>query len=445
MEWLKKLSWKRKVASLSVQARRSFYISVGLHLLLLFAAGVMVISHVFFNRESTFVGQPAPMKTYEPRKLEHQVKVQKRQRSSSRPSIAPRMVAMKPSDFALPEIKVDAKVVKTSFQPKFKQFTGVGFGAGLGTGFGLGGFGLGVSQFDFFGIKGRGDRIAILVDVSESMAEDEKGGEKGYARVKDKLGQVVDALNEQALFNVIAFADAGRTFKPDMVAASTSNKRAAKEFLQPFNTGGNWGMSNGNVQQSNLGLHALGGTTRLDLALTAAFEQGADTILIISDGEPRVQKEIPAEQRAAWDARISQWREANAGAIAAHAQAMQAFNAQQAQTPTRQVKVWVPPRPRREGQAAVEGHFEMRTVHEGGAHAPAGPQAPQMPDSMNWWTLDDFLTHFRMLHEGLYLKKGKKLPIVHCIGYSIDPKGGDFLKALTRTYKGQYRRIGNAS
>ena len=60
MEWLKKISWRRKVATLSVQARRSFYIGVAFHLLLALAAGVMVINHIFYNRDSTFVGQPAP-------------------------------------------------------------------------------------------------------------------------------------------------------------------------------------------------------------------------------------------------------------------------------------------------------------------------------------------------------------------------------------------------
>lgn len=41
---------------------------------------------------------PPPARTYEPRKLEHKVKLQKRQRSSSRPAMMPRMVSMKISD-----------------------------------------------------------------------------------------------------------------------------------------------------------------------------------------------------------------------------------------------------------------------------------------------------------------------------------------------------------
>jgi hypothetical protein len=63
-----------------------------------------------------------------------------------------------------------------------------------------------------------------------------------------------------------------------------------------------------------------------------------------------------------------------------------------------------------------------------------------MPDP-GWWTLADFTQHLRLLHEALYVKKGKKIPVIHAIGYSIDKEGGAFLKTLTEIYKGRYRRV----
>ena len=425
-------------------------VSLMVHVLALLLFGSYVVFRALQEPKSAFV-TPPPMKTYQPRQLEHKVKVQKRQRSASRPSMAPRMTAMKASDFALPEITVNAKTVKTSFQPNFKQVSGVGLGAGLGTGYGLGGFGMGVSQFDFFGIKGRGDRIAILVDVSESMAEDEKGGEKGFDRVKRKLGEVVDALSEQALFNIIVFADAANVLKPEMMIASKENKAAAKSYIQPFNRGGSWGLTSGNVQSSSLGLTAEGGTTRLDLALTAAFEQNADTILIISDGLPRVRKSmsVSPEAQRAYEAQLAQWNKDNAGAMAEYSKAMDAYREKMAKVNFHEEKVWVPgtaARKRREGDAgaaATEGHWEMRRVPDKQVAAPAAPRPPAPPATETWWTLDDFLKHFSILHEALYVKKGKKLPVVHTIGYEIDKDGGDFLRAFTKAYKGQYRRVGN--
>ena len=87
------------------------------------------------------------------------------------------------------------------------------------------------------------------------------------------------------------------------------------------------------------------------------------------------------------------------------------------------------------GSPAVEGHWVTRGRH----HRLRPPQAPRLEPG--WWTINEFMQHFKMLHEALYVKKGRKLPVVHAIGYGIDKDGGDFLRTLTATYKGRYRRV----
>ena len=442
--WVEKTG--RRVSQ-SMVIRRSFYASLMFHAGLLVIAGIFVISHIFYNRESTFKGVPPPTKSYEPKKLEFKVKVSKQQRSSSRPSMAPRMVSTKVSaNVALPEIKMDAKAVKTSFQPKFKAFGGTGLGNGLGGGYGLGGFGAGVSAFDFFGIHGRGDKIVILVDVSVSMVEDEKGGPKGYEAVRNRINKVIDAFSEGAMFNVVVFADAASAFTTNLVVGTEDNKTKAKQFLRGFNTAGNYGLTSGNLQPAAIGIPAVGGTTRLDLALTAAFEQGADTILIISDGLPNVKKGITPEMAQAHAAEVARWQAANAGAI----QQWEAQAAAAPAAPATAERVWIPPRPARapskgplkegqqpdQGSPAVEGHWEVHTTHQGG---PPRPQPPAMDPGL--WTMNDFLQHFRILHETLYVKKSKKLPVLYTIIYGNDKEGGDFLKTLAETYKGRSRRV----
>ncbi|NQT94118.1 MAG: VWA domain-containing protein [Lentisphaerae bacterium] len=419
--------------------------SLAVHLVGLLVFGGWIVMRTQPEEPAVFV-TPPPVRTYEPRKIEHRVKVQKRQRSSSRPSMLPRMVSTKISDLSLPEIKVDPKIVKATFQPKFKAVSGKGLGAGLGTGYGTGGFGMGVSSVNFFGIRARGDKICILVDVSVSMVEEQRGGVEGYMRVKQRVGDVIEALSEMGMFNVIAFADAARTFESKIVLANNENKKKAKLFIAPYNTEGNWGLGTGNVSASRKGLPAGGGTTRLDLALTAAFLQGADTILVISDGIPRVEKVWGEQARREHAEKTAQWQEANAGRVAA-------WNTARAAAQVVTEKVWIPPRPARppgkgppregkpvdRGRPARPGHFKTVNRVIGG---PGGgrPSPPKMPKP-GWWSFTDFVRHLEMLHKELYLDKGKKPPVIHCIGYQIDDQGHAFLQQLAKRYRGQYRRV----
>lgn len=400
--------------------------------------GGYVIMTAHKEEPAVFVAPP-PTKKYEPRKLEHKVKVQKKQRSSSRPAVIPRMTAMKKTAINLPEIKADPKTLHTTFQPKFKSVSGKGMGAGLGTGYGTHGFGSGVSSVNFFGLKAKGEKIAILVDASVSMVEEERGGVPGYMRVKKRIEDVIDALSPGSLFTVIAFADAAQTMTPKMIIANEKNKRQAKMFIRPYNTDGNWGLTSGNVEAENLGeLRAVGGTTRLDLALTAAFSQGADTIMIISDGIPRVEKALTPQQLEAYRNKRKQWFETNQGKI-------EAWESARAANPGTVKKIWVPPvkassGPPKEGQKQQQGHAGYwKEVRVGGhrGHRPTPPPAPKA----GFWTLADFVSYLNLLYDKHYKPKGIDEPVIFCIGYQIDKEGGSFLKNLARQYHGQYRSV----
>jgi len=388
------------------------------------------------QEQQTIFTVPPPVRTYQPRELEHRVKVQQQQRSSSRPAVLPRLVAHTPSSVALPELDIDPKRIHTTFQPKFKAVSGMGLGAGLGTGYGTHGFGTGMANVDFFGIRARGEKIAILMDVSVSMVEEGRGGAEGYQRVRQRVEEVIEALPDTTLFNVVVFADAAQTMEPELMQATKENKARAMRFVRPYNTGGNWGLTHGNVEAIDQGVPAVGGTTRLDLALTASFKMGADTILIISDGAPRVRKPPSKEELAAWEARMAAWKKDSPAAIAA-------FEA----APIVEERVWIPPQPGlsaangglKEGQApqaAREGHWEVVRRRQGVVR----PDPPPRPTE-SWWTLSDFIQHLRRLHGDMYLQKGLKPPVVHCIGYQIDQDGNAFLRTLAQTYHGEYRRV----
>ena len=403
--------------------------------------GSYVVMQMGIEEKTVFIAPPPPKRSYEPRKLEHKVKVQKRQRSSSRPTMVPRLVSMKKSSMTLPDIKMDPKVINTSFQPKFKSVSGKGVGAGLGTGYGVGGFGSGVNKFNFFGIKGKGDRLAVLVDTSTSMVQEQIGGVKGYMKVKSRVNKVIDALGEGSIFNLIVFADAADSLFKKLEISNAKHKKEAKSYLRPFNTEGNWGLSTGNVTPDGKGLLAQGGTTRLDLALTASFQQGADTILIISDGAPKVMRGISNDEMQAYSNLKKEWEKKNQKKIDKWNEKNKGGGGL--------VKVWVPPRKARKakkgipkegekpdnGSPAVEGHWVMKTTGTKKISCPI--EAPKA----RYWTLAEFMKHLKLLHEHYYLKKGKKPPVIHCIGYKIDKEGNAFLKAVAKEYKGKYRRV----
>lgn len=413
--------------------------SLALHVLAgLIFGGIVLITTL--TKEETVFEAPPPRRTYEPRKVELKVKVQQKQRSSSRPQVVPRLLSSRPAAITLPDIKVDPKLVTTTFQPKFKAVTGVGMGVGLGTGYGTSGFGQGVSKVNFFGIQAVGERIAICVDVSVSMVEEGRGGPNGFFRVKERVNAVIDALKEGTLFNVIVFADGCSIMEMSkMLYAKPETRTEAKRFLAPFNTEGQWGHDGGNFGEFPHGVKAEGGTTRLDLAISAAMSQGADTILVISDGLPQVKKPLTAEQIAAHHKRLAAWQTANAAKVAAYRQAVE-------NAPVR--RVWVPPQPARppakgpfrEGQKpdpgapARDGYWhEVRDV-------PPEPKPPEMPNPGNW-TLADFVQHVELIYKEIYVAKGLKAPTIHCIGYQIDKDGHEFLKKLTKQYKGQFRLV----
>jgi hypothetical protein len=127
----------------------------------------------------------------------------------------------------------------------------------------------------FFGIRITSHRVIFIIDVSGSMNELTRGeyvGETGSPRMevaKAELARAVDGLDAEALFNIIIFSgDVDSWLDAGVSSAEASNKAAAQEYINR--------------------LGAMGGTN-LYGALRLAFEDpDADTIVVLSDGEPSV-------------------------------------------------------------------------------------------------------------------------------------------------------------
>lgn len=125
-------------------ARNALLVSVALHVAGLIVGAFIVAYRSKPKPDAQFVASPTPGPALEPRKLEHRVKVTDLSKRSARPLMQPRILAMSPTDLALPEIK---RIPKTHTKPtqvlsslsRAGVGTGIGGGDGSGMGGGLGG------------------------------------------------------------------------------------------------------------------------------------------------------------------------------------------------------------------------------------------------------------------------------------------------------------------
>jgi hypothetical protein len=163
----------------------------------------------------------------------------------------------------------------------------------------------------YFGIEIYSNRVAFVLDVSESMLErfepEPKAAQAlGFAAgarpklsiCKEEVKKALAALDPRAHFDVVAFGTLVRPFRPEPVPASPGNVAAAGEFLES--------------------LTGAGETNYYD-ALKAALEVGekpdvepdlkptADTITFLTDGEPTKGDILDADVILEWYAGLDRY------------------------------------------------------------------------------------------------------------------------------------------
>jgi HEAT repeat protein len=115
----------------------------------------------------------------------------------------------------------------------------------------------------YYGFPVRSSRVVFVVDVSRSMGWN---GRLGTAQAE--LEQVIRALPARTRFNVVAYSDTARAWRPRLTPATPSNVKSALAFvsaLAPDN-----------------------GTNSYEALERGFAEEEADTIFFLSDGHPSV-------------------------------------------------------------------------------------------------------------------------------------------------------------
>ncbi|HEY5813843.1 MAG TPA: hypothetical protein VIT23_14460 [Terrimicrobiaceae bacterium] len=426
-------------------------LSIAIHAAVIALLGGVVVFKVLERPPAQFKPPPPAPKTakIEPRKLQHKIKVREQQQNSGRPRVSPRLTANRVSGISLPEIEVDpmAEPVKTNIQNNIgKSFSLGGPGRGLGTGTGSGGLGLGTSTVSFFGVKASGERIAFVVDLSRSMVEDDKGGLDGIKVLKEDLTEMIQKLNDGTFFNLIFFDNSVDVFRPKLVVAKAATKKEAAEFISPYYSEygkellKNYSQDNRNwppaTRLRNYTMPVLEAKTKyvyegsnknsqVDTPLVAAFKMQADTIFIISDGNPTFDKALFGKELEDFEKRVAQADEKFAKLGDKERQRTEKANKEKSD------KFW---KELDEENAKRARHgLPPRVYEEGGpsiSHALGRPTLTQ----------SETIDYIRALALECY-GDAKKLPKIYSVGYGADAAGETFLQALAREFHGRYRKI----
>ncbi len=187
---------------------------------------------------------------------------------------------------------------------------GSGGGNGLGIGKGMGpGKGIGFTA-SFLGIKAVGNNFIFCIDTSGSMRTNLQAG--GIETLRKELKKVISELPSTVNFNIICFGQMGDLFKDNSVAATPEHKAEAVLFLGGYYggsgaAGGDFGRTR-TEKFGTKGVDAAGvkytplkpddvkelagteGSSRIDLAMVAAFERKPSTLFVLSDGAPGTKK-----------------------------------------------------------------------------------------------------------------------------------------------------------
>ncbi|MEX1117247.1 MAG: vWA domain-containing protein [Terrimicrobiaceae bacterium] len=384
---------------------------VGIHVLALVILGSVVVFRHIFERDVAFEAAPEVVKRIDPRKLEHKVKVQKQQQKSGRPKLQPRLSANKISDFTLPDIKSAVTPKLDPIKSSLQSFGASGIGTGTAGGKGLGGLGVGVSDVRFMGFNANTERVAVLLDLSPSMVEDQRGSFDGFDALKDEIKELVMRLNNGSLFNLIAFATGVDIYKPEAVRATDENKKDAVAWIDPY-MGDRVNVEKNGTRLNNYRgkpetpkMESVGGKTRFDLAFAAAFESQVDTIFIVTDGVHFIlKKETEAE--------IKERTERQSRVSPAELRRREDMKAEREVENKKRARRGIPPK-------VVESE--------------GGPGPPRYEDK-------DVLEYIYSTAEALYKKNGMPMPKIYIIGYVTTPDDEVFLKELSREFRGRFRR-----
>ncbi len=194
-------------------------ISLGIHAVLIIVAISFVAVTVITREEQSFEAKPVKRPKMPPKKLQVPVNIKKKK--MQKPKLRQRIVVKKAIN--TPEIKMP-------------EISGVKGGMGSGFDEGGGGIGFSMPEIDFFGAKGKGEKVVFIVHFGPATI-----GKNPYQRmtgytIRKRLEDLINDLPGVSLFNVAAYwAHDTWALNSDMMLATPANKQKAMDWMKPVN------------------------------------------------------------------------------------------------------------------------------------------------------------------------------------------------------------------
>jgi len=301
---------KTKKKKLNPMLLNVLLISGGIHVAVLLVLGSITVYNYIIPDEAAFEEPPA-VEEVEPPK---DVKVEIRKQPPPQQQAIPQLRMKQVGNIAVASVDVNLP----SMDQSFTVSSGIGnFGGGSLLGGTRGSISIGMSDISVFGLDSKAERVLFVIDASETMLTDEKGGFNSYRVIKDEIVNMVGNLSAGTLFNVI-FYDDGRFlfFKPELVPAGTDVKREFEKWSAPINSNANSiGLQGAQAVelstmpadhpiQSQLRTNQWNSGNETAYLSQVFLEQTADAIFIITprhSGFEGIRRNITAEERREWD------------------------------------------------------------------------------------------------------------------------------------------------
>ncbi|VGO15670.1 hypothetical protein PDESU_04255 [Pontiella desulfatans] len=195
-------------------------ISLGIHAVLLVVAISFVAVTVIHKEDQVFEAKQVRRPKVPIKKLQVPVNIKKKK--TQKPKLRKRIVVKQTPK--VPEIKMP-------------EITGVkgGMGGGYGDG-GGNGLGFNMPEIDFFGAKGKGEKVVFIVHFGPATI-----GKNPYQRmtgytIRNRLEDLINELPGVSLFNVAAYwANDTIALNPEMMLATPDNKQKVMDWMEPVN------------------------------------------------------------------------------------------------------------------------------------------------------------------------------------------------------------------